>query len=366
MRKVLIALLILFAVVVGIAAVCAAATGRTDGFGVVMPVQVAHADGLIPDTAKFSPDDWDLDNCTQAEELALGTNPKDPFDNMNATRDGLNRVDDILMVVGAYFDDDPVGEVDYSSQTDRTGVPGGGLGPPNGQQRVDDILAQVRQYFHDCNDTEWCGGNVFNASEEPTEGVTFSEGKTYTLNCVRNDTGVGSDYSIETGEHDLTYVGQVEGDLPEMMTGDFSSAKTIPAIEGTIAGNWCRSTSCPMSVHHFEFDQKKDWTACFIVCVMQQHLVIHAEHYGVFGGPWSGVVSAPFSLWTDADSNWPWSVGSVEDPPSWDWINFGLKFRVLGSAVYNAESAAGTLRSETKNCKYSAGPWNDVTDRRCW
>jgi hypothetical protein len=79
--------------------------------------------------------------------------PFNPYDYFNPTKDGLNRVDDILAVVGQYFIDDPVGMPDLTSQTDRTALTGGNawnLGPPNGQQRVDDILAVIKQYFHDC------------------------------------------------------------------------------------------------------------------------------------------------------------------------------------------------------------------------
>jgi len=103
--------------------------------------------------------DSDNDGCPDKREL--GDTPgsgglRDPsnhYDYMNATKDGQNRVDDILAVVAQYFIDDPVGNPDMKSQTDRTALLGGNawnLGPPNGQQRVDDILASVKQYHHDC------------------------------------------------------------------------------------------------------------------------------------------------------------------------------------------------------------------------
>jgi hypothetical protein len=103
----------------------------------------------------------DRDRCADSRELnsaggeATGgyRDPYNDYDYFNPTKDGLNRVDDILAVVGQYFIDDPMGAIDYASQTDRTAIPGGNawnLGPPNGQQRVDDILAAVKQYFHDC------------------------------------------------------------------------------------------------------------------------------------------------------------------------------------------------------------------------
>jgi hypothetical protein len=75
------------------------------------------------------------------------------YDYFNPTQDGLNRVDDILAVVNQYFMDDPPGNVDYDSLTDRTAAPGGDpwdLTAPNGQQRVDDILNSIKQYVHDC------------------------------------------------------------------------------------------------------------------------------------------------------------------------------------------------------------------------
>ncbi len=121
--------------------------------------------------------DYDGDGCSDLAEINL--NPKkggkrdsvNPYDYLNPTGDGLNRVDDILAVVGQYFHDDPVGQTDWNSTTDRTGILGGqawNLGPPNGIQRVDDILAAVKHYFHDCNP---------NVSVVP-DGVQFTTGAT--------------------------------------------------------------------------------------------------------------------------------------------------------------------------------------------
>jgi len=119
--------------------------------------------------------DSDFDGCPDVREqqTAIGSeltggrrdylNPNDYF---NPTRDGLNRVDDILLVVNAYFEDDSDGNPGvppyftggtppyaYSPGTDRTlvGPLAWNLGPPNGLQRVDDILLEVKQYFHDCS-----------------------------------------------------------------------------------------------------------------------------------------------------------------------------------------------------------------------
>jgi hypothetical protein len=103
--------------------------------------------------------DFDVDGCPDKKELGdtatVGglRDPSNHYDYMNPTKDGLNRVDDIVAVVNQYFIDDLPGPIDYKSQTDRTALIGGNvwnLGPPNGQQRVDDIVNQVRQYFHDC------------------------------------------------------------------------------------------------------------------------------------------------------------------------------------------------------------------------
>ena len=69
---------------------------------------------------------------------------------MNPTADGMNRVDDVLAVVGQYFIDE--GETGYTTATDRTyiGPHAWILGAPDGKQRVDDIIAALSQYFADC------------------------------------------------------------------------------------------------------------------------------------------------------------------------------------------------------------------------
>lgn len=104
--------------------------------------------------------DYDGDGCPDLAEINVDPvkggkrDPKNPYDYMEATQNGQNRINDIIAVVNEYFIDDPVGFIDYGSRTDRTAIPGGNawnLGPPNGQQRTDDMLAQVKQYFHDCS-----------------------------------------------------------------------------------------------------------------------------------------------------------------------------------------------------------------------
>jgi len=113
--------------------------------------------------------DTDGDTCPDIKEsqLKLGTelaggrrNSKNPYDYFNPTGDGENRVDDILMVVDAYYIDDSDGNPGlppyapgYNPTTDRTllGPDPWDTGPANGLQRVDDILNIVKQYFHDCS-----------------------------------------------------------------------------------------------------------------------------------------------------------------------------------------------------------------------
>ena len=104
--------------------------------------------------------DDDNDGCPDVMETQTGSgsqisgglrNPHDPNDYFNPTGDGLNRVDDILLVVAQYFKD--TGNPAYNPDTDRSlvGPLAWNLGPPNGLQRVDDILNIVKQYFHDCS-----------------------------------------------------------------------------------------------------------------------------------------------------------------------------------------------------------------------
>jgi hypothetical protein len=102
--------------------------------------------------------DTDGDNCPDKSELRddeMYRGLRDPFnrwDYFNPTKDGQNRVDDILATVNAYFIDK--GDPSYTKNTDRTILTGSNawnFGPPNGQQRVDDILASVKSYFHDCS-----------------------------------------------------------------------------------------------------------------------------------------------------------------------------------------------------------------------
>ncbi len=101
-------------------------------------------------------------------QIALGSetsggkrNPANPNDYFNTSHDGKNRVDDILLVVLAYFKDDNDGNPGlppyasgYNPDTDRV-LPMGAphlwsLQGPDGLQRVDDIVNALHQYFHDC------------------------------------------------------------------------------------------------------------------------------------------------------------------------------------------------------------------------
>jgi len=122
------------------------------------------------DTMANSADtDDDNDACPDVDEVQTSAgselsgglrNPHDGNDYFNPTGDGLNRIDDVLLIVQAYFDDDDDGnpglppyEPGYDPGTDRTyvGPLAWNLGPPNGLQRVDDILNSVKHYFHDCS-----------------------------------------------------------------------------------------------------------------------------------------------------------------------------------------------------------------------
>jgi hypothetical protein len=103
--------------------------------------------------------DTDSDGCPDQRELldAPGMGGlRDMFnhyDYVNPSGDGLNRIDDIVLVLQEYFDDDLPGPVDYDSMTDRTAIVGANawnVGPPDGRQRIDDIVNALRQYFHDC------------------------------------------------------------------------------------------------------------------------------------------------------------------------------------------------------------------------
>jgi hypothetical protein len=113
--------------------------------------------------------DTDGDGCRDTREMQASAasetsgglrDAKNPYDYFNPTHDGLNRLDDVLAVVQAYFKDDtdanpglPPYAVGYDPDTDRTpiGPNAWNLGPPNGFQRVDDILAIIAQFFHDCS-----------------------------------------------------------------------------------------------------------------------------------------------------------------------------------------------------------------------
>jgi hypothetical protein len=114
--------------------------------------------------------DTDGDGCSDADEdqTAIGSqtsggrrNSQYVWDYFNPSHDRLNRVDDIVLVVQAYFHDDDDGspglppyELGYSPDTDRTNAAGypnpWNTGLPDGLQRVQDIVHAINQYFHDC------------------------------------------------------------------------------------------------------------------------------------------------------------------------------------------------------------------------
>ncbi len=111
-------------------------------------------------------DDVDADGCPSDKELATTQlsggkrNPFNPWDYFNPSGDGLNRVDDILLVLDQYYIDDadpsggrPPYQTGYTPSTDRSllGPDQWDLGRPDAMQRIDDILYTVQQYFHDCS-----------------------------------------------------------------------------------------------------------------------------------------------------------------------------------------------------------------------
>jgi hypothetical protein len=141
----------------------------------VAPIAHATVGGALSCTACPDGDGDGLDDCSEA---ALGTDPDDRdtdgdgcpdgrevgpqeqdggrrnplnrWDYFNPTRDGQNRVDDIIAIVMHYGEN--AGDAGYTDEVDRThlGPHTWNAGPPNGKIRVDDILAEVMQYNHDC------------------------------------------------------------------------------------------------------------------------------------------------------------------------------------------------------------------------
>jgi hypothetical protein len=132
--------------------------------GAVITVAMLLAGG----PAGAGPADTDGDGCPDANEqqTAPGSESSgglrdytNAYDYFEPTHDGMNRGDDILMVVDQYFMDDfdanpglPPYQPGYNPDTDRTyvGPLAWNLGPPNGSQRIDDILRQIQQFGHDC------------------------------------------------------------------------------------------------------------------------------------------------------------------------------------------------------------------------
>jgi hypothetical protein len=128
---------------------------------VVSPTYNIHIGSGLPDADGDGCPDIDEQQTAPGSEMLGGlrddSNPNDYF---NPTGDGANRIDDVLMVIGQYYEDEfldpPTNSVlnpYYTPSTDRTalGPNQWNLGPPNGEQRIDDILAIIYQYFHDCS-----------------------------------------------------------------------------------------------------------------------------------------------------------------------------------------------------------------------
>jgi hypothetical protein len=121
-------------------------------------------------TWTYADADTDGDGCPDIREQQTATGSQlsggrrsylNPYDYFNPTHDHENRLDDVLMVVQAYYNDDsddnpgePPYAPGYNPDTDRADDPAYAedwrLLAGNGYQRVGDILAVIRQYFHDC------------------------------------------------------------------------------------------------------------------------------------------------------------------------------------------------------------------------
>jgi polyhydroxybutyrate depolymerase len=109
----------------------------------------------IPDSLDA---DADGDGCPNAAEQGPDPShggqrdPKNPWDYLNPTHDGVNRTDDLAAVAMRYGHD--LGDPMYDTRYDRTTFPGGHpwqFGPPDGLIRTADITAAVMSYGHDCS-----------------------------------------------------------------------------------------------------------------------------------------------------------------------------------------------------------------------
>ncbi len=114
--------------------------------------------------------DSDGDGCPNVREqqTAAGSqtsgglrDDQNPYDYFNPSGDGQNRIEDMLAVRDAYFEDDndanpglPPYAAAYNPATDRDNDAASpnawNTGAPDGLQRVQDILHMLNQYFHDC------------------------------------------------------------------------------------------------------------------------------------------------------------------------------------------------------------------------
>jgi hypothetical protein len=101
--------------------------------------------------------DLDGDGCDDVDENGLVPsaggvrNYLSPWDYFNPTKDGQNRIDDILAVISQFSVGYP--GAGYTTQTDRSALVGPNpwdLGPPDGVQDIADVLAIIYQYAHDC------------------------------------------------------------------------------------------------------------------------------------------------------------------------------------------------------------------------
>ncbi len=108
-------------------------------------------------TPQTYPTDTDADGCPDTKEAdstpGLGgvRNFFNPWDYFNPSHDGMNRIDDILLIAH-HFGKRP-GDIGYDPAYDRTyvGPNAWNLGPPDGLISIADILSEVKQYNHNCS-----------------------------------------------------------------------------------------------------------------------------------------------------------------------------------------------------------------------
>jgi lysophospholipase L1-like esterase len=105
-------------------------------------------------------EDSDGDGCGDGGEFGPRAmeggrrDPTNPWDYFNPTRDGQNRIDDLLAVVRRYYHQE--GDLEYDVRYDRSyvGPNAWNLGPPDGRILVHDIVHAMSSFYHDCGSGE--------------------------------------------------------------------------------------------------------------------------------------------------------------------------------------------------------------------